>query len=139
MGVGGVTGIEVIVAALAAGASAGVSNTASVAVQDAYAGFKKLLRPWLRGDARAALEADETEPGVWQTRIGDELTASGAADDGQVRTVAEQLLALADPAKAAEYHITVGSSHGSVVAGTITAPVTIHHTAAVPPTPPATA
>lgn len=130
--------IELIVAALAAGASAGVTNTATVAVQDAYAGLKGLLRPRVRGEARAALDADETDEGVWQARLADELQASGAAEDAQVRAAAERLLGLADPAKAATYNITVGTSSG-VVGATFTAPVTIHHGGgAVPPAPPAT-
>ena len=130
--------IELIVAALTAGASAGVTNTATAAVQDAYAGLKGLLRPWVRGEARAALDADETDEGVWQARLAGELQASGAAEDAQVRAAAELLLGLADPAKAATYNITVGTSSG-VVGGSFHAPVTINHGGPVPPAPPATA
>ncbi|MEU8821641.1 hypothetical protein [Actinoplanes sp. NPDC048796] len=88
---------EVIAAALAAGATAGMKDTASAAVKDAYSGLKRVLRPWLRGDARQALEADETEPDVWEALIGDELDASGAVEDEEVLTVARRLLALVDP------------------------------------------
>lgn len=137
-GTGVLANIEVIVAALAAGASAGVTNTATAAVQDAYAGLKELLRPWVRGDARAALEADETEQGVWESRIGDELAVSGAANDEQVLAAAELLLGLVDPARAATYDITVGTNSG-VVGGSFTAPVTIYQGAPVPPAAPATA
>ena len=115
--------IELIVAALTAGASAGVTNTATAAVQDAYTGLKGMLRPWVRGEARAALDTDVTDEGVWQARLADELEESGAAQDAQVRVAAELLLGLADPAKAATYNITVGTSSG-VVGGTFTAPVT---------------
>ncbi|MGX6608285.1 hypothetical protein ACWKSP_40130 [Micromonosporaceae bacterium Da 78-11] len=130
--------IELIVAALTAGASAGVTNTATTAVQDAYAGLKSVLRPRVRGEARAALDADETDEDVWQARLADELDASGAAEDEQVRAAAERLLGLADPAKAATYNITVQDNSG-VVGGMFTAPVTINHGTAVPPAPPATA
>jgi hypothetical protein len=133
-----VSNIELVVAALTAGASAGVTNTATVAVQDAYAGLKGLLRPWVRGEARAALDADETDEGVWHARLAEELDASGAAEDAQVRTAAELLLVLADPAKAATYNITVQNNSG-VVSSTINAPVTINHGGTVPPAPPATA
>ncbi|HLL64507.1 MAG TPA: NB-ARC domain-containing protein [Micromonosporaceae bacterium] len=68
--------------------------------------MKGLLRPWVRGEARAALDADETDEGVWQARLGEELAESGAAEDVQVRAPAELLLGLADPAKAATYNIT---------------------------------
>ncbi|MEK8106598.1 hypothetical protein NKG94_17570 [Micromonospora sp. M12] len=65
---------QVITAALAAGAGAGLKDTASAAVRDAYAGLKALLKQRFggrEGEAVQALEADETEPGVWQARIGE--------------------------------------------------------------------
>ncbi|AEV87854.1 hypothetical protein ACWT_6841 [Actinoplanes sp. SE50] len=130
--------LEVIVAALAAGAGAGVKDTASAAVKDAYAGLKTMLRPWVRGDARAALDADETDETALQGRLAKELQASGAVEDEQVLAAAQRLLAAADPARAATYNINVGTNSG-VVGGTITAPVTVNHTPPVPPVPPATA
>ncbi|AEV87862.1 hypothetical protein ACWT_6849 [Actinoplanes sp. SE50] len=84
--------LELIVGALAAGASAGVKDTASAVVRDAYAGFKAMLKPWVRGEARAALDADETDPQVWQARLGQELTVSGAVDDEQILAAAAALL-----------------------------------------------
>lgn len=101
--------VEVIAAALAAGAGAGLTGTASAAVQDAYAGLKDLLRRRVGGPA---LEADETEPGVWQARLGDALTASGAADDERILAAARQLLALADPALSATYQVDLREAKG---------------------------
>ncbi|GAB2604639.1 hypothetical protein Aab01nite_78360 [Paractinoplanes abujensis] len=83
--------VELIAAALAAGATAGVSDAAGAAVKDAYDQLKRLLKPRLRGDARAALESDETEPDVWTARIGEELTASGADMDPEVMAAVEHL------------------------------------------------
>ncbi|WP_051798805.1 hypothetical protein [Catenuloplanes japonicus] len=117
--------IQLIVAALAAGASVGVTNTAATVVQDAYAGLKSLLRPWVRGDARAALEADETEAEAWQDRLGEELQASGAAEDEHILEAARQLLAAADPARASTFHIEVGTNHGAI-GGEFSGPVTFH-------------
>ncbi|MDR7275714.1 hypothetical protein [Catenuloplanes atrovinosus] len=88
------TAIELIAAALAAGAGAGLTQTASDTVRDAYAGLKDLLRRRLGDRAVPALEADETEPGVWQARLGDALTSSGAAGDEQVVAAARRLLDL---------------------------------------------
>ncbi|MFI5938134.1 hypothetical protein [Actinoplanes sp. NPDC051494] len=104
--------VEVIVAALAAGAGAGVASTARAAVQDAYAGLKSLLRPWVRGDARVALDADETDEGVWQARIGEQLRTSGAAEDEQVRAVAERLLVLVDSQVAGKYRVDASQARG---------------------------
>ena len=55
--------------------------------------------------ALQALQADETEPGMWRVRIGDALTASGAAGDEQVLAAARRLLALADQDKAKAFDI----------------------------------
>ncbi|MEU1745335.1 hypothetical protein ACPXB5_21615 [Micromonospora arida] len=130
--------VEVITVALAAGAGAGVKDTTSAAVRDAYAGLKGLLRRRF-GDADAAavqaLDADETEPGLWQARIGDALTECGVVDDEQILKAARRLLALADPEKAKTFHINVGVSHGAV--GEFNAPVTFNQGPPVPPAPPA--
>jgi hypothetical protein len=128
---------EVIMAALAAGAAAGVKDTASVAVRDAYSGLKDLLKRGLGGrkDALQALEADETKPDVWQARLGDALAASGTADDEEVLAAARRLLALADPDKAKTFNIDVATNYGAI--GDFSAPVTFNLAAPVPPPPPA--
>jgi len=91
-----------IVAALAAGASAVVSGTATDANKDGYDLLKALIRRRFTGreDARRELEADQTEPGIWQTRIGQDLRASGAATDQQILAAARELLAATDPGQA---------------------------------------
>jgi hypothetical protein len=91
-----VTGVELIAAALAAGTAAGITNTANAAVLDTYRGLKELLARWLSGrdQARQCLDARETDPAVWQARLGDDLSASGAADDERILVAARQLLAL---------------------------------------------
>lgn len=129
--------VDMIVAALAAGASAGVSGTATEAIKDAYGVLKALLRRRFTGrtEARAALEAEETEPGVWQTAIGADLQESGAATDDQILAAARELLALADPGKAAAFNITVGTVHGA--AGQFNAPVSFDQRTRLPPPPPA--
>ncbi|MDG4810985.1 hypothetical protein O7634_29860 [Micromonospora sp. WMMD1120] len=91
---------QVITAALAAGAGAGLKDTASAVVQDAYAGLKDLLKHRFgdrEGTAARALAADETDPGVWQARIGEALVTSGADGDERVLAAARRLLDLADP------------------------------------------
>jgi hypothetical protein len=132
-----VSAVEVIAAALAAGAAAGMQDTASAAVQDAYRGLKDRLRRGFGGreDAVAALETDETEPTRWLARIGDALTDSGAADDPDVAAAARRLLVLADPATAKTFHIQVDTNHGAV--GEFHAPVTFHQGPTVPPAHPA--
>lgn len=129
--------VEVIAAALAAGATAGVTGTASAAVQEAYAGLKELLKHRVGGRSDAAvqaLDADEAEPGVWQARIGAALTDSGAVDDERVLAAARRLLSLAVPEKAKTFNIDIGTNHGA--AGEFHAPVTFNQAPLVPPAAP---
>src|SRR5258708_6414634 len=85
--------VEMVALALAAGATAGVQNTASAAGHDAYTELKGVLKRQLKDpNAGQALTADETEPGVWETV----LTGTGAAEDQYVLAAAQHLLALAD-------------------------------------------
>ncbi len=130
--------VEVITAALAAGASVGVKDTASAALRDAYAGLIALLRHRLgsrEDQVVQALEADASNPEAWQARIGEALARSGAAEDAQILAAARWLLALADPDKAKALHIDVGTNYGAI--GKFDAPVTFHQVPPVPPTPPA--
>ncbi|BCJ69677.1 hypothetical protein [Polymorphospora rubra] len=124
------TGVELIVAALAAGASAGVTS----GVQDAYAWLKGQLVRRLSGREQAvqALAADEVEPGVWQARLGDDLAASGADADLEVLAAARRLLAVAGPAGTRGGLNQVTNNYGAV--GEFHAPVTF--TYGQPPTPP---
>lgn len=109
--------VEVITAALAAGAGAGMKDTASAAVKDAYAGLKALLKVRLGGQSDRvveALDADETTPGGWQAHLGDALTESGAAADEQVVAAARRLLQLTDPAGSAagKYQVDLREAKG---------------------------
>ncbi|WP_030435298.1 hypothetical protein [Actinoplanes subtropicus] len=87
--------LDVIVAALAAGAAAGTTNTATVAVQEAYEGLKKLLRVRLgarrEGEALSA-GAGRTGEQWWRERLGEALTESGALDDEEITRSARAVL-----------------------------------------------
>lgn len=133
------SGVELIAAALAAGASAGLTGTVSTAVADAYAGLKRLISQRLAGrPAAAVLDAEETDAGTWQTRLGADLRDSGAADDEEVLAAARELLARADPATAKTFNIHIGTSHGPVAGEQqFHAPVTFNQGTPLPPAPPA--
>jgi hypothetical protein len=112
-----VTGVELIIGALAAGSAAGIANTASGAISDAYTALKELLahRMTGRAAARSALDAHEIDPGVWESRLGADLAASGAVDDAQVLAAARRLLDLVDVANAApihRYHVDLHMAKG---------------------------
>lgn len=119
------TGVELIVAALAAGAAAGAKDTAKTAVGDAYGALKGLLRHRLAGrdEAHLALDAAETEPEVWQTRLGADLADSGADRDAEVLAAATKLLEAADPdgVRASRYRVKVAGEQGAVFTGEVNA------------------
>jgi hypothetical protein len=93
-----------------------------------------MLRPWVRGEARRALDTDATDAAVWQDAIAGELVDSGAVDDAEVIAAAQRLLVLADPAAAKTFNIDVGTNYGAV--GEFHAPVTFQQ-GPLPPTSPA--
>jgi hypothetical protein len=111
-----VNGVEVIVAALAAGAGAGTSDVAKAAVTDAYTGLRGALRRRLTGrpQAEQALDAEETDPNVWQAHLGADLAEVGADHDEQVLAAARRLLDLVDPSGSTggKYQIDVREAKG---------------------------
>lgn len=104
-----VEAVELVVAALSAGAAAGVSSTASAAVNDAYAGLKALTLKALRrgGTANDGVLDDRTE-------LRAALTAAGAEDDAVLLDAARAVLALTDPHgfDAGKYRIDVHDNQG---------------------------
>ena len=110
------TGIEVILAALAAGAAVGAMDTTKSAVMDAYVGLRDALRERLAGRQQAAeaLDAVEAEPGTWRAELKPELERVAADRDTDVLTAAHQLLTLADPAgsSAGRYRVDAREAKG---------------------------
>ena len=111
--------ISLIIAALAAGAMAGVKDTASRAVTDAYTGLKALLRHRFAGNrpAAAALEQAEQQPGSDQAPLAEYLRAAGADHDEELIRTARALLEHADPAGSAagKYNVRITGGKGIVV------------------------
>jgi hypothetical protein len=111
--------VALIVAALAAGASAALKDTATEAIKDAYNGLKSLLKRKLGNEPAAQVAIDEHEkaPEVWEKPLESELGKSGVADNEEVVRSAQELLALIDPvgAQGGKYNVTVSGGKGIVV------------------------
>ncbi|WP_435206897.1 hypothetical protein [Micromonospora sp. bgisy143] len=91
-------GVELLLAALALGASTGVADATSATVRDAAESFRALVRRRLSGDGQQALrslDAEGDESGVWQVRLADDLTRAGVDRDEQILRLARDLLAQA--------------------------------------------
>jgi hypothetical protein len=124
--------ISLIVAALTAGALAGVTDAAGQAVKDAYAGLKGLIRRRFSGDhdAEAALDQSERQPeaGDAQAKLAEHLRAAGAADDEELIRAAQAVLRQADPvgARAGKYEVHITGGKGIVVGDSATVTMTFN-------------
>ncbi|GAA4901451.1 hypothetical protein LX16_0419 [Stackebrandtia albiflava] len=107
--------LELISTALAAGAGAigsglvaGVSETASAVVVDAYHRLKALLGGGVADEERSGeiLTAEETDPGVWETR----LRAAGVTVDEEAVELARRLLSLTG--QAGKYRLDLSDAKG---------------------------
>jgi hypothetical protein len=127
--------LSMIVQALATGAAAGAAGVMGSAVSDGYGVLKSLIRQRFQGreEARQALELDATDSSLWLDRIGADLQESGAVEDQQILAAARELLVLADPGNATNFHIT-GTVNGAV--GQFHAPLTFDQRSPLPPAAP---
>ncbi|WP_460402985.1 RIP homotypic interaction motif-containing protein [Actinophytocola sediminis] len=82
--------LELVVTALTAGAAAGLTATASGAIQDAYAGLRAAVRKRLAAHGEDAAEVLDAED---QATLGEALAASGADRDEDVLAAARALMA----------------------------------------------
>ena len=108
--------ITLIVTALAAGAALGVTDTASSAVKDAYAGLKALVRKRFAGrpDAELLLIRHEEAPEPWQAPLMAELAETAADHDRDLVAAAEALMSLVDAAgaRAGKYTVDARGAQG---------------------------
>jgi hypothetical protein len=108
--------ITLILTALAAGAGAGLTDTASSAVKDAYGSLKALVKKRLAGrpDADLVLARHEKAPQTWQAPLAAELDESGAGRDPDLMEAAQALMSLVDEAgtRAGKYTVDVRGAQG---------------------------
>ena len=112
----GMDPITLIVMALAAGAASGITDSASSAVKDAYAGLKALVRRRLAGrpDVELVLARHEKDPVTWQAPLSTELIEAGADHDHDLVATAQALMSLLDGAgaRAGKYTVDVRGAQG---------------------------
>jgi hypothetical protein len=96
-----VTEVELVATALATGAAAGLTDTSRGAVQDLCTALREAVRRRLAGGGGdgvrggygvRVLDAYETDPDVWRTRLLQVLTASGVETDGEILAAARAVL-----------------------------------------------
>jgi hypothetical protein len=95
--------VSMIVAALAAGAAAGLKDTAADAVRDAYASVKRLIQSRYRDVELEPLEA-KPESEAKRASLAEDLEDAGAGSDRDLLELVRELVAAIerdDPAAAA--------------------------------------
>lgn len=111
--------LTLILTALGAGAAAGVKDTASAAIQDAYESLKRLVKMRLadRRDGDLVLARYEQSPDTWEGPLSAELDAAGAVHDADLVAAAQLLMSLTDAAgsQAGKYNVHVSSGKYSEV------------------------
>ena len=111
--------VSLIVAALVAGSSEAIKDTAAQAVKDAYAGLRRLLKRKSKDEPSVADAVDGTQgdPAGAEEILRRELARVGVADDEEVVRAAQRLLALIDPegARGGKYNVTISGGKGVVV------------------------
>jgi len=83
--------VTIAVAAIAAGAAAGVTDTAKLAVTDAYAALKNLISGRYPGVDLTPVE-DEPDSAANRDLLAGDLTTHGAGDDEELLTAALHLV-----------------------------------------------
>jgi hypothetical protein len=103
--------MELILAALIAGATAATKDTAGVAVKDAYEGFKALIKKKFEKDAlaQAMVEAKPEEIKQSEVLLKNKITEAGIDQDVEILKAAAEILKKEDPQgeKEGKYSINV--------------------------------
>ncbi|WP_406445443.1 hypothetical protein OHB14_40665 [Streptomyces sp. NBC_01613] len=94
------TEVELVAVALATGAAAGLTDSARGTVHGLYTGLREEVRRCLGengGNSRGGygvrvLDAYETDPDVWWTRLLQVLTGSGVETDEEILATARAVL-----------------------------------------------
>ena len=111
--------VSVVLAALAAGATAATKDTASQAVKDAYAGLKALVKKRFekRPQAELALAEYEKDTDTWKKPLQKSLVETGADQDETLVRQAQQVLKLVNPQQASQgkYNVQIGEGKGVVI------------------------
>lgn len=101
--------ITLIIAALAAGATAGAQETATQAVKDTYSGLKAAVSRLFgsRESGIVALQSHEEQPIAWHGALEAELVKVDAGRDAQLILLAQNLMQMLDAAGSSQGKYTI--------------------------------
>ena len=111
--------ISLVLAALAAGASAAAKDTASQAIKDAYTGLKTLVLKRLakKPQAEIALAEYEKDEDTWKKPLQKSLVEVGVDQDEAIVRQSQQVLKLVNPQQSAQgkFNVQIGEGKGVVI------------------------
>jgi len=112
--------VSVVLAALAAVATAAAKDSASQALKDAYDGLKALVQKRFekkKPQAEMALAEYEKDPDTWEKPLQKSLVETGADQDEAIVRQAQQVLKLVNPQQASQgkYNVQIGEGKGVVI------------------------
>ena len=113
--------VDLIIAAVIAGVSAGMTETAKVAIKDTYQAFKAHLHEVtsVNNDASKALESVEKKPDSTprQAVLKEELTTLGIEHDNELIGLAQKVLETLDKegAQQGKYTVHIQNSQGIAI------------------------
>jgi disulfide oxidoreductase YuzD len=115
--------MELILAALIAGATAATKDTAGVAVKDAYEGLKALIKKKFEKDALAQAMVDAKPEDIKQAEglLKAKMTEVGIDKDAEILKAAAEILKKEDPqgAKESKYSINAQGDIKGIVGDVI--------------------
>ncbi|WP_433229662.1 hypothetical protein [Actinomadura formosensis] len=105
--------VTAVVAALGAGAAAGLSDTTAAAVKDAYTRLKELAAARVAGNSAAelVLARHEYDP-AWKVLLAEALLDNGADNDAELLEAAQRVLGLLAEGRTAKYNVVANDSQG---------------------------
>jgi hypothetical protein len=124
--------MELILAALIAGATAATKDTAGVAIKDAYEGLKALIKKKFaeqgKDDPSTIIDKFEKKPEVTKPLLEDELKEAGLEKDEEILKAAAAVIKMEEECQGvtgSKYHNTIGGDmktgvQGNVSGGNIT-------------------
>lgn len=112
--------LNLILTALATGATTGLQQTAGTAMKEAYNGLKALIQHKFANQpkAQAALVDYEDDPDTYEKPLRKALSANHLEEDDEILAAAQRLITLVQPQQAGMGKYTIqntGSVQGQVI------------------------
>ncbi|MFI9008858.1 RIP homotypic interaction motif-containing protein [Actinosynnema sp. NPDC053489] len=106
--------VDFVMAALAAGAGAGLTDTASTAVKDSYASLKQLVVKAVGRKGAAPVTEEQVDDPAGHAQVRTALEAAGVAADSELVAAARKVLEATDPQGAVngKYNVDLRDSKG---------------------------